>query len=99
MNNTTFFAQRKPFFSINQLENIEEASLRILEKIGIAVLDDDIISKLKTKFSFKGNRAIIERKIASDFINDERKRNGNKFSDKPQYIDTTNTTIDVYLIF
>ncbi|HGJ64850.1 TPA: hypothetical protein ENS27_05600 [bacterium] len=98
MKNTTFFVQRNPFFNINQLENIEEASLRILEKIGIAVLDDDIIAKLKTKFSFKGNRAIIGRKIASDFINDERKRNGNKFSDKPQSIDTTNTKIDVHLI-
>ncbi len=43
MGNRSFIVQRPPLFSIDQLENIEEAALRILEKVGIAVLDEEIL--------------------------------------------------------
>ena len=98
MNNLPFFVERSPFFSTKQLENIEKASLRILEEVGIAVLDEDVADKLKHKFQFKGNRTIIDRKTSSTFIDEERQKNGNKFSEKPQSIDPSNTKIDVYMI-
>ncbi len=98
MNNLPFFVERSPFFSTQQLGNIEEASLRILEEVGIAVLDEDIADKLKHKFRFKGNRTIIDRKTASTFIDEERQKNGSKFSEKPQAVDPSNTKIDVYMI-
>lgn len=98
MSNTPFFVQRQQFFNTQQLECIEEATFRILEKVGIAVLDDNIIQQLHHKFNFKGNRATIDRNLVSEFINEERKKNGNRFSEKPQAIEPKNTKIDVYLI-
>jgi trimethylamine--corrinoid protein Co-methyltransferase len=90
MENRSFVVQRSPFFSIEQLECIEEAMLRILEKVGIAIIDDKMIEQLQPKFKFKGNRAIFERKVVLDFIDNERKRNGYKFSEKPQTINPSN---------
>lgn len=79
--------QRSALFTINQLERIEEAMKRILEEIGIAVLDDSVIEHLSScGFSIKGNRVSIERKLVREFLEAERKLNGNKFSEEPQRI-------------
>jgi len=94
-----FVVKRSPFFSINQLENIEEAMLRILEEVGIAIIDDEILKQLKScGFQIKGNRAYIDRKQVLEFLDTERKNNGNKFSEEPEPIDTSSHKIGVSLI-
>jgi len=79
MENHSFIVQRPPLFSIDQLENIEEAALRILEKVGIAVLDEEIREQLLSHgFQLEKDRVLINRKLVSEFIDAERKRNGDK---------------------
>jgi trimethylamine--corrinoid protein Co-methyltransferase len=69
-------AQRSVLFSIEQLERIEEAAMRILEGVGIAVLDDSVLEQLSScGFLTKGNRVLIERRLVRDFVEAERKRN------------------------
>lgn len=94
-----FVVQRSPFFDINQLQRIEEAMLRILEEVGIAILDDEIFKQLKScGFQIKGNRACINRKRVSEFLDTERKKNGNKFSEEPEPVDASSYKIGVSLI-
>jgi trimethylamine:corrinoid methyltransferase-like protein len=94
-----FVVQRSPFFDINQLQHIEEAMLRILEEVGIAILDDEILIQLKScGFQIKGNRACINRKQVLEFLDTERKNNGNKFSEEPEPIDASSNKIGVSLI-
>ncbi|HIE26702.1 TPA: hypothetical protein EYP66_05410 [Candidatus Poribacteria bacterium] len=82
MKNRPFTVQRAPFFSIEQLERIEEAMLQILEKVGIAVLDEAIQNRLLSNgFQMKDDRVLIHRKFVSEFLDAERKRNGDKFSE------------------
>lgn len=40
MSGNPFVVERRPFFSPDQLERIEEAALRILDEVGIRVLDE-----------------------------------------------------------
>ena len=49
MSNYNFIVKRSPFFGIDQLKNIEKAVLRILEEIGISVLDDKILEQFLGK--------------------------------------------------
>lgn len=99
MSNHSFIVKRSPFFGIDQLKNIEKAVLRILEEIGIAVLDDKILEQFKRhRFKLKGNRVLIEQKNVTEFLDAERNRNGNAFTEEPQVVDASNTKIGVNLI-
>ncbi len=84
MNNPALIFQRPPVFSIPQLERMEEAMLRILEEVGIAILDEEILEQLRScGFQATGNRIRVNRKLVSEFLDAERKRNGDKFSEGP----------------
>lgn len=96
MGNRPFIVQRPPFFSIDQLKRIEEAMLRILEKVGVAVLDEEILEQLcSCGFQTKDNRVLLNRQLVSEFIEAERKRNGDKFSEGSQSIEPSSCRIEV----
>jgi len=87
MRNHSFFVQQPPLFSINWLEQIEEAMLRILEEVGIAVVDDAALERLSAlKFQIKANRVFLKRKFVLEFLDAERKARGDKFAEGPQPI-------------
>ncbi len=89
-----FFVQRPSVFSLAQLERMEEAMMLILEDVGIAVLYDDLLTKLSSRgFPVKGNRVIVERKLVREFLKTERESNGNKFSEEPQAVEINNPRI------
>jgi trimethylamine:corrinoid methyltransferase-like protein len=99
MSNCPFIVQRPPFFSINQLKRIEEAMLRILEEVGIAILDEKILEQLMScGFQINSNRVFIHRKRVSEFLDTERERNGNQFSEIPQSIELSSYKIGVSII-
>lgn len=94
-----FIVQRSPFFNVSQLELIEEAALRILEHVGIAILGEEMLEKLKSRgFKSMGNRIIIDRKVVLEFLDAERKNNGYKFSEEPHLIEPSDHKIHVHLI-
>jgi len=96
MGNRSFIVQRPAFFSIDQLENIEEAALRILEKVGIAILDEEIQKQLLScGFQMEENRILINHRLVSKFIDAERKRNGDNFSEGPLSIEPVSSHIRV----
>ena len=96
MENRTLIFQRPPVFGIHELERIEEAALRILEEVGIAILDEDIFHQLRScGFKEVGNRILVDRKVVSEFLDAERKRNGDKFSEGPHPIKPTSSRISV----
>jgi trimethylamine:corrinoid methyltransferase-like protein len=75
--NHPFFVQRPAVFTIDQLGRMEEAMMRILEEVGIAVLDDGVLEQLSScGFSVKGNRVLVERDQVREFLKTERKANG-----------------------
>lgn len=95
----TFIVQRSPFFSFKQLEQIEQTVYRLLEHVGIAVLDSKLEEVLLARgFKRRNGRVVIDRNIVSEFIEEERKRNQNKFSDKPKLIESDDYQIGVYII-
>ena len=95
----TFFVQRPALFKISQLEQMEEAAMRILEEIGVAVVDDDVLQQLSAcGFPVKGNRAFIGRKLAREFLETERERNGNKFSESPRPIDLHEAQLELSVL-
>ena len=99
MTNHPFIVRRSAFFSIDRLERIEEAALRILADVGIAILDEEILQRLKLSgFQGKGNRITIDRKLVREFLDAERTKNGNKFTEEPQPIDPSSHEIGVYVI-
>ena len=82
MSDHPLIVQRPAIFSIDQLEQMEEAMMRILEDVGVAVLDDSLFQKLSScGFPVKDNRIVVERKLVREFLQAERKRNGNRFSE------------------
>jgi len=92
--NHPFIVQRPALFSLDQLEQMEEAMMRILEDVGIAVLDDDLLERLSScGFQTKANRVLIERKMAREFLEAERERNGNKFSEGAQTVEIHSSQI------
>jgi len=96
MSHHPFIVQRPPFFSIDQLEQIEEAMLRILEQVGIAVSDEKIRKQLLSSgYQIRDNRVLINRKFVMEFLDAERKRNGDNFSEGPQTIEPTSHEIRV----
>lgn len=84
--NPPFFVRRPALLSSSQLEQMEEAMMRILEDIGIAVLNENIVRQLVScGFSTKDNRILIERKLVREFLDEERKSNGNRFSEEQNF--------------
>lgn len=79
-----FSVQRSAFLTTSQLEQIEEGMLRLLEEVGVAVLDEQLLSQIERKgFQAAGGRVLIERQVARDFVEHERARNGRSFSETP----------------
>jgi len=89
--------QRQPVFSLEQLGRIEDAALRILETVGIAVLDDTVLGRLQAGgFGVKdGNRIMIRRELVEEFLDAGRQRNGNEFSDRPREVAPESDEIQV----
>lgn len=95
----TFMVQRSPFFSLKQLEQIEQTVYRLLEEVGISVLDPELERSLLSRgFKQRNRRVVIEKGVVSEFINEERKRNQNKFSEEPKLTEPNDVQISVYII-
>ena len=76
-----FRVQREPFFTAVQLENIEEAAIRLLTDVGVKIPDDDLRGRAsRAGFAISGDRARFERGKVAGFIDGERERNGRSFS-------------------
>ena len=97
--NQPFIVQRPPLLSMGQLKRIEEAMLRILEEVGIAVLDKAVLEHLASRsFLVKEDRVRIQRKLAMEFLDAERTRNGNSFSESPQPVESSSSQIGVSVL-
>lgn len=96
MGDRSFTVQRPPFFSIDQMERIEEAMLRTLEEVGIAVPDEGVRERLLScGFQIKGGRVFVDRKPVLEFLDAERKRNGDLFAEGPQPMDSSVSQIEL----
>lgn len=86
--------RRKALMSLDELQRIEEAMLRILAEVGIAVLDDELRGRLSSRgLRTSGNRVFIERETALEFLEAERAGNGNQFREQPKPPETTDARI------
>ena len=73
---------------------MEEAVLRILEEVGIAVLDEEMRGQLASReFPNRADRVCIPRMLVREFLDAERKQNGDGFSEGPQSIEAPNSQI------
>lgn len=74
-----------PIWGLEELERIEEAVLDILEQIGIAVLEEKVSVQLRAKgFHFQDNRVQLRKKLVQEFLEAERRRHGDRFSEEPR---------------
>ena len=79
----SFIVRRSPFLSLTQLECIEAAMFRILSDVGVAVLNEEILRKLKSSgFQSKGDSIVIDGKLVQEFLAAERARNGRKLTEE-----------------
>jgi len=91
-----FIVERSPFFHLEQLEQMEASVLRLLEGIGIAVLDEGLRQRLdRAGFQRCGNRLLIEPKRVEEFLRSERDRGGNRFAAGPQSLPPADERIQV----
>lgn len=75
-----FMLHREPLLSQSQLECIESAMLKILERIGIGVRNEQILDQIKKKgFQTNNGRVLFDNNLIKSFIDEERKRNGYSF--------------------
>lgn len=81
-----FSLRRPPLLRLEDLEHIEEAAQRILERVGIAVVGDEPLAALAARgfAPAADGRIRIERRLARAFLDEERARNGRAFSLEPQ---------------
>ncbi len=94
MSTTTVLLHRQPLVGLPELERIEEAALRILEQVGIAVRHDALRERLgRLGFRMEGERAVVERWQVAEFLNAERRRNGDEFRKGPREVDATDVQI------
>ena len=94
-----FLVKRSALFKINQLEQMEEAAMRILEEIGIAVPDDDLLEQISScGFPIRGNRVFIHRKLFKEFLEAERDRNGNAFSEEPLPVEVRSSQVHLSML-
>lgn len=76
----TFILHREPILTHSQLECIELAMLKILERIGIGIRNDQILEQVKKKgFRINNGRVIFDSDTIKSFIDEERMRNGYNF--------------------
>ena len=94
--NHSFSVQRPPVLDMGQLERMEEAMLRILEDVGIAVPDEDLREQLRARgFRIGGTRVFIRRNVILEFLDSERKRNGDAFAEGSQPVDPSDDPIEL----
>lgn len=76
--------RRPPLMQPDELERIEQAALGILQEHGIRVLEDDLRAELSGKgFAEGGGRVRLEEAVVREFLEEERRRNGNRFAEGP----------------
>ena len=93
-----FSVQRTALLSAEELTRIEEAMVRILDECGIAVLDEELIERLRREgFRTNGNRVFVEPRLVREFLEAERTRNGDQFGEGPAGIGAAPSPITVYL--
>ena len=93
---TPFIVQPTALFNLEQLAHTQEAMLRILESIGIAVLDDETLAQLQFRgFDANDGRILLNRGQVLTFLTRERKRNGETFSVQPESIEPSSPGIQV----
>lgn len=98
MNFNIFSAKRTNIFQEEQLKKIEAAASNILAKIGIKVLNEEMMSHLKnTGFKIKDGRVLIEQNQVSSFIEGERKKNNYSFSEEPLSISPQSSELKLYV--
>ena len=84
MDGQAFALQRPPLFDADDLARIEQAALRLLDQVGVAVLDTGLLAQLTSRgFRAVGNRVLIQPEHARGFLEAERERNGRRFSHSP----------------
>ena len=99
MNHPGFGLQRRALLSLEQLHQIEEATLRILEEVGILVLDDAAREKLASAgLRVSGERVYLDRETVRAFIEEERATNGHLFGEEPAEPHPQNSTISLGII-
>jgi trimethylamine:corrinoid methyltransferase-like protein len=84
--------QRPAIFCPEQLERIERSAESILEEIGIAIEDDNLLKKLLSSgFSIRNKRVFIEKNTFRDFL-------GNRdITHNPQHIIPQSSRISLYV--
>lgn len=76
---------RNTLLSIDDLDMIEGALLRILETHGIRVIDDALRGQLASAgFTERGDRVLLGSDTVRAFLSEERERNGNAFTENPE---------------
>lgn len=69
MKTATGIENKNHYFSDSAIEKITEDTFMILENVGIKILDDNIILKLKNEgYAFKGSSVLIQRAQARSFL-------------------------------
>ena len=82
--NTPLLLTRPALFTLDQLQQIEVAALRLLEEVGIAVLSDELTRRLQGRgFRWRGNRVLLEGQVVGEFLRSVREANGNQFVPEP----------------
>jgi len=96
MSASAFTVSRSAFFSLEQLERVEEAMYRILESVGIELRDEKAREALGAcGFGGRDGRVRIERNVAEAFLRGVRERNGNAFSLQPQPLQPASSRFEV----
>ncbi len=79
MKKVAFSASRPAFLGASELERMEEAAIRILAEVGIAMDDPDAVIRLgRAGLRSSGGRVLIEPTVVRAFLDEERKKNGMK---------------------
>lgn len=98
MSGESLALQRPPLLRREQLARIEEAAVSLLAEVGIAVHDGALRERLVALgFRLEGDRALIGRTQTSDFLEAERRANGNRFSSEPAPLDGNEARITLHL--
>jgi len=80
MASTLFGVNRRPVFSLSQLEQIQEAMLLILAEVGIRIHQEKIRKLVRQKgFRIEGGRILFDRDMIMSFIDAERSHHGNAY--------------------
>ena len=86
--NRPFAVRRDRILDDAQLERIESTAVRILETVGIAVPEEEMRDRLRSSgFRIRGERVWISETQTTAFLDAERTRNGNRFSEGPLPVD------------